>query len=193
LIIGFVYIFGIVEILNNVFYIYIWAAIISTILFTVPYFFYDLTKEKHDMCVRELKERLEKAEKEEISESELSKSITGLLWALGLGLYFFLSFTTSDWHITWVIFPITGALDSLVTAIVRTREAALGNVNFQNSKAVRKGLGKLIWAFGIAVYFLFSFATGAWYMSWLLLPITGAVHGLISAILDFKEAADYET
>ena len=56
-------------ILNNVFYIYIWAAIISTILFTVPYFFYDLTKEKHDMCVRELQNRLEQAEHASEKES----------------------------------------------------------------------------------------------------------------------------
>ena len=55
-------------ILNRVFYIYIWVAIISTILFTVPYFFYDLTKEKHDMCVRELQKRLEQAE--QVSEKE---------------------------------------------------------------------------------------------------------------------------
>ncbi len=56
-------------VLNNVFYIYIWGAIISTALFALPYFFYDLTKEKHDMCVRELQERLQKAEKEESEEA----------------------------------------------------------------------------------------------------------------------------
>lgn len=54
-------------ILNNVFNIYTWCTIAGIILFTIPYFFYDLTKEKHDMCVKELQERLEKAnsEKEE--------------------------------------------------------------------------------------------------------------------------------
>ncbi|MBR3766706.1 MAG: MFS transporter [Clostridia bacterium] len=49
-------------ILNNVFNIYTWCTIIGIVLFTAPYFFYDLTKEKHDMCVRELQERLKKAE-----------------------------------------------------------------------------------------------------------------------------------
>lgn len=135
----------------------------------------------------------EKAEKEEISESELSKSITGLLWALGLGLYFFLSFTTSDWHITWVIFPILAALDSLISAIVRHQEALHGNVTFPGNEKVRKSTGKLIWALGTAVYFIFSFATGAWYISWLLFPITGAVQGLTYAIMDLKEAMEHET
>lgn len=56
-------------VLNNVFYVYIWGAIISTALFGVSFIFYDLTKEKHDMCVKELKERLEKSEKEESEEA----------------------------------------------------------------------------------------------------------------------------
>ena len=134
----------------------------------------------------------EKAEKEEISESELSKSITGLLWALGLGLYFFLSFTTSDWHITWVIFPILAALDSLISAIVRNKETVSGDRMFPGKQRVRKAIGKLIWAIGLAIYFLFSFATNAWYMSWLIFPMIGAVQGLTMAILDYKEAVKYE-
>ena len=135
----------------------------------------------------------EKAEKEEISESELSKSITGLLWALGLGLYFFLSFTTSDWHITWVIFPILGALDSLVSAIVRNQDALHSDMIFPRKQRVRKSIKRLIWAIGLAIYFLFSFATGAWYMSWLIFPMIGAVQGLTLAILDYKEAVKNET
>lgn len=135
----------------------------------------------------------EKAEKEEISESELSKSITGLLWALGLGLYFFLSFTTSDWHITWVIFPILGALDSLVSAIVRNQDALHSDMIFPRKQRVRKSIKRLIWAIGLAIYFLFSFATGAWYMSWLIFPMIGAVQGLTMAILDYKEAVKNET
>ena len=130
----------------------------------------------------------EKAEKEEISESELSKSITGLLWALGLGLYFFLSFTTSDWHITWVIFPILGALDSLVSAIVRNQDALHSDMIFPRKQRVRKSIKRLIWAIGLAIYFLFSFATGAWYITWVIFPLIGAVQGLVTACMDLKEA-----
>ncbi len=57
-------------ILNQVFSLYTWATIISTILMTIPFLFYDLTKEKHDMCVQELQERLRAIENEE-SESEV--------------------------------------------------------------------------------------------------------------------------
>jgi len=139
------------------------------------------------------KEPPEKQKKEEIPQSELSKSLGGLIWAIGLGIYFLLSFSTNDWHITWVIFPILGALDSLVSAIIRNQEALHSDVMFPSKQRVRKSIGKLIWAIGLAIYFLFSFATNAWYMSWLIFPMIGAVQGLTMAILDYKEAVKNET
>ncbi len=54
-------------ILNNVFSLYTWGSVIGLVLLTVPFVFYDLTREKHDMCVKELQERvkaLEEAESE---------------------------------------------------------------------------------------------------------------------------------
>ncbi len=138
------------------------------------------------------KEKPGKQEEEDAPQSELSKSLIGLIWALGLGVYFLISFTTNCWHITWVIFPILGALDSLVSAIIRNQEALHSDVMFPSKQRVRKCIGKLIWAIGLAIYFLFSFATNAWYMSWLIFPMIGAVQGLTMAILDYKEAVKYE-
>lgn len=59
------------SILNNVFSIYTWATIISTVLMVIPFFFYDLTKEKHDLCVKELQERVKAVEE---AESEVANS-----------------------------------------------------------------------------------------------------------------------
>ena len=53
---------------------------------------------------------------------------------------------------------------------------------------LNKSIGNLIWAIGLAVYFIMSFATGAWYITWLLFPIIGCVEGLVKAIIDLKEA-----
>ena len=139
------------------------------------------------------KEKPAEQEKDEEPQSELSKSLIGLIWALGLGVYFLVSFTTGAWHMTWVIFPILGALDSLVSAIIRNQEALHSDVMFPSKQRVRKSIGKLIWAIGLAIYFLFSFATNAWYMSWLIFPMIGAVQGLTMAILDYKEAVKNET
>lgn len=140
------------------------------------------------------KERPEKDDEEsDDNESELNKSISAVLWAVGLGVYFLLSFTTRAWHITWVIFPVLVALDSLVSAIIRIQEARHSTGIVPCDPKVRNAVKSLIWAVGLAIYFIFSFATNAWYITWLLFPIIGAVQGLTMAIMDLKEAMKHET
>ena len=53
--------------------------------------------------------------------------------------------------------------------------------------ALVKSINGLIWAIGLAIYFIVSFLTGAWYITWVIFPITAAVQGLVKAILDLKE------
>lgn len=56
-------------------------------------------------------------------QDELTRSVSSLIWAIGLAAYFILSFTTMAWHITWVIFPIIAAVNGLVKAILDLKEA----------------------------------------------------------------------
>ncbi len=44
----------------------------------------------------------------------------------------------------------------------------------------------------LIVYFLVSFITGAWAITWLIFPISGCIEGLILAICDLKEGDTYE-
>lgn len=53
------------DILTKVFSIYGWASIASLALATVPFIFYDLTKEKYNICVEELQARVKEYEAEE--------------------------------------------------------------------------------------------------------------------------------
>ena len=53
---------------------------------------------------------------------------------------------------------------------------------------LKKSIESLVWAIGLAVYFILSFSTGAWYITWILFPIIGCVQGLANAIIDLKEA-----
>ena len=55
-----------------------------------------------------------------------------------------------------------------------------------------KSIRALIGIATLAVYLILSFTTGAWFITWLIFPISCAVKGLIKAILDLKEAAEYE-
>lgn len=63
------------QILNNVFSIYTWATVIGIVFVTIPFFFYDLTKEKHDMCVRELQERVKAIEEEECDNTAAAREV----------------------------------------------------------------------------------------------------------------------
>ena len=57
---------------------------------------------------------------------------------------------------------------------------------------LKKSINNLVWAIGLAIYFIISFATGAWYITWIIFPIIGCVEGLLKAIADLKEANKYE-
>ena len=52
---------------------------------------------------------------------------------------------------------------------------------------MKKTVQKIISTVGLCVYFILSFATGAWYITWLIFPIMAAVRQLINAIWDLKE------
>lgn len=124
-------------------------------------------------------------------QSELSKSVSGLLWAVGIALYFLISFTTYAWHITWVIFLIIPAVQSLVKLLLDLRGTD-GAPYSSRGRQLKKSIDGIIWALGLALYFIVSFATGAWYITWVLFLVTAAVQGLARAIVDLKEAMEYE-
>lgn len=56
-----------------------------------------------------------------------------------------------------------------------------------HGKSMKKSINSLISTIGLVLYFIVSFATGAWYITWLIFPIIGAVNGLVNACLDLKE------
>lgn len=129
-------------------------------------------------------------EKEDDDEpkSELGKSVSSLIWAIGLAVYLIVSFLTMAWHITWVIFPILGAVNALACAMIPAENPS----PVQRNRRLKKSVSNMIWAIGLALYFIISFTTMAWYITWVIFPIIGAVQGLVRAILDLKEAVNNE-
>lgn len=130
----------------------------------------------------------QKEEDDDEPKSELGKSVSGLIWAIGLAVYLIVSFLTMAWHITWVIFPILGAVNALACAMIPAENPS----PVQRNRRLKKSVSSMIWAIGLALYFIISFATMAWYITWVIFPIIGAVQGLVRAILDLKEAVNNE-
>lgn len=128
------------------------------------------------------KESPEKESREPAPETELQKSVGTLVWTVGLVAYFLVSFLTNAWHLTWLIFPLCAALKQLAVAIL----------DRGNPGSTRRAVNSCIWFVGLILYFALSFATRCWYITWLIFPIIGALKGLVSAILDLKEAVKHE-
>lgn len=57
---------------------------------------------------------------------------------------------------------------------------------------LRRAIQAVLNTLTLVLYLLISFSTKAWYITWLIFPISGALWGLIKAILDLKEAAKNE-
>ena len=60
--------------------------------------------------------------------------------------------------------------------------------NYGPKHQLKKSIDKFIGAISLAVYLVISFISGAWYITWLIFPISGCVKGLVNAIIDLKEA-----
>ena len=58
--------------------------------------------------------------------------------------------------------------------------------------ALKNSISKFYGAVTLAVYLIVSFSTGAWYITWLIFPISGCIKGLINAVIDLKEACSHE-
>lgn len=52
----------------------------------------------------------------------MRKNISSAMWSLIVALYLIISFLTGAWHITWIIFLIGGAADSLLKAVFDYKE-----------------------------------------------------------------------
>ena len=133
-------------------------------------------------------------EREKASRSPLQKSVSAMVWALGLAIYCLVSFLTGAWYVTWVIFPILGALDRLLMVLVQEKEEKGGSFSFPSSeKPLRKKIKRLVWVIGIILFLIMSLRTQAWAVTWLVIPITAAAEQLIYAILDYREVLKNET
>jgi len=59
--------------------------------------------------------------------------------------------------------------------------------NQARKASLKKSVGSLISTVGLVLYFIISFASGAWFITWLIFPIIGSVKGLVNAIIDMRE------
>lgn len=56
----------------------------------------------------------------------------------------------------------------------------------EGAKALRRAVSSALWTVTLAVYFLVSFATGAWYISWVIFLVAAALESFVSIFFVMK-------
>lgn len=130
-----------------------------------------------------------------VKPEEQDTPVKKLLRAIAIGLYILCPIPLFVLSGMWNM-GITGLCGTLTLVAVATVLIILGakketeNADVEPGtpqSALVKSINGLIWAIGLAIYFIVSLLTGAWYITWVIFPITAAVQGLVKAILDLKE------
>ena len=130
-----------------------------------------------------------------VSQEKQDTPTKKILRAIGVGLYILCPIPLFVLSGMWNM-GIPGLCGTLTLVAVATVLIILGakketeNADVEPGtpqSALAKSVNGLIWAIGLAIYFIVSFLTGAWYITWVIFPITAAVQGLVKAILDLKE------
>ncbi|MEG0702740.1 MAG: permease prefix domain 1-containing protein, partial [Christensenella sp.] len=103
------------------------------------------------------------------------KEYMGAMWLIITALYFLISFATRAWHITWVIFIIGVAVEQCIRAIFCAEDEQGGT----NGEKRKKIYTSVFWMFIVIIYFVLSFATHAWYLTWIIFLIGAAINSII--------------
>ncbi len=113
---------------------------------------------------------------EQQRKQEQVKAYRSAMWLIITALYFILSFTTHAWYITWMIFLVGAALSQLI-------RAALMDESMQNQPATReerqKAYTSALWLIIVILYFVISFTTRAWPITWIIFLIGAAVSSIV--------------
>ena len=59
--------------------------------------------------------------------------------------------------------------------------------NSSKKKNVMRSISSAIWGITVALYFVISFFTGAWYVTWVIFIIAAAVDNIFKAVFELKE------
>ncbi|PWM40417.1 MAG: hypothetical protein DBX52_03255 [Clostridiales bacterium] len=57
----------------------------------------------------------------------------------------------------------------------------------QGKRALQKSISSGVWALIVVLYFVISFTTQAWYITWLIFPIGAAVDNIVRACMDLRK------
>lgn len=117
----------------------------------------------------------------EPSEDEIERrkrvrgAVTSSVWMLTVAFYFVFSFGTGTWHLSWIIFLLASAMMNILSIYFDPQP-----------KKLYSRVSGALWTCTVALYFVVSFATGAWHISWIMFLIAVALNNALKIMLSAK-------
>ena len=124
------------------------------------------------------------------------KSIKGavisVMWLAIVIIYFLVSFLYGGWTVTWLIFVVGAALTVAVnTASKIMKYSRAGDDPESRIKllsTVEGGVTSIMWLAIVIVYFIGSFASRRWDISWLIFVVGAAAQIIISLVFKIQKS-----
>lgn len=109
-----------------------------------------------------------------------------IITMLLLSFYFILSFATSAWNVTWLIFLIMPALENVYIAVldlVYRKDPDALYVADPEAKKLQKNLKGALWLAVLVVYFIISLFFSHWHLTWVIFLLGSAAQSLMFILL----------
>lgn len=72
-------------------------------------------------------------------------------------------------------------------SIDRREEEWLSGKQQKDYKALRKAINSIVWTLTLVLYFIISFSSGAWYITWVIFLIAGCVESIVQLVFSMKK------
>lgn len=89
---------------------------IMILIVSVAVFIFIMVGIKHESFLKLLQES-EYSKKRKKYSMSLSEAVGGVYWLLIVAVYLYFSFTSNDWHKTWIIWPVAGVLFAAIMIV----------------------------------------------------------------------------
>lgn len=120
-------------------------------------------------------------EKQYKREKRKCSKFASWFWPSLVGLYLLVSFIFQGfWYCTWILFILGASVQNFYEFVVKK----------SNKKARMSALSGGIWTLTTAIYFILSFATMRWDITWILFIVTIGVENLVKSLINNDEVDD---
>lgn len=136
---------------------------------------------------------------EDNEKAEKQKKLSGILLAVAVMLYILSLVPVILLDNTKYIDSLGPALMFLMIAIAtgliiyravvlskKSKQLSRDEENERKDNKTKKAVNSCIWSLTVALYFIISFATKAWYVTWVMFLIGAAVQNIAEAVYDLK-------